>query len=80
MTPSELLDGIQEVAHQHLDFAGALQPDQPLVEVLRLDSVRMLTLVAEIENRFQVCLEEGDEADLLTVGDLVALLQRRLPS
>ena len=78
MTRTELLSGIQEVARVHLDHDGTLSYDQPLVEALRLDSVRMLTLIAEIENRFKVCLEEGDEADLLTVGDLVTLLERRV--
>lgn len=78
MTPTELLAGIQDVAREHLDHHAPLGLDQPLVEALRLDSIRMLTLVAEVENRFSVCLEEGDEVGLVTVGDLVALLQRRL--
>lgn len=78
MNPTELLAGIQDVAREHLDHHAPLSLEQPLVEALRLDSIRMLTLVAEVENRFSVCLEEGDEVGLVTVGDLVTLLQRRL--
>ena len=80
MTDLEVLAGIQDVAREHLDLAQDVQldPAHPLVETLQLDSVRMLTLVAELENRFRVVLEEGDEADLVTVADLIALLQRRL--
>ena len=77
MTLDPHLSGITDVAREHLGFVGVLGPDQPLVETLRLDSVRMLTLVAELENRFQVCLEEGDEQGLVTVADLITLLQRR---
>lgn len=79
MTDLEVLAGIEDVAREHLDLAQdvRLDPAHPLVEALLLDSVRMLTLVAELENRFRVVLEEGDEADLVSVADLIALLQRR---
>ena len=43
-----------------------------LVEDLRLDSIRLLTLAVEVENRFRVRLDEVDEAGIETVGDLVA--------
>ncbi len=76
-TTNRYLDGISEVARAHLGHDAPLTADQPLVETLRLDSVRMLTLVAELENHFAVCLEEGDEQGLITVADLVALLERR---
>ena len=77
-TDGDILSGIREVALEHLGVDGVLTADQPLVESMRLDSVRMLTLVAELENRFAVNLEEGDESGLVTIGDLVTLLQRRL--
>lgn len=78
MSDAEILGGIQSVARLHLDSDVTLAPEMPLVGALALDSVRMLTLVVELENRFAVNLEEGDEADLVDVGDLVALLRRRL--
>lgn len=77
-TDAELLAGIERVAREHLGHGEALTADQTLVETLRLDSLRLLTLVVEVENTFAVNLEEGDEAELVTVGDLVALLRRRL--
>ncbi len=49
-----------------------------LAEALELDSIRMLTLVVELENHFDICLEEGDEEGVETVGDLVAVLLLRL--
>jgi acyl carrier protein len=73
-----LLDGVRAVARQHLAYEGPLTTDTVLVDALDLDSVRLLTLVAELENHFAVCLEEGDEAGLETVGDLVAVLRRRM--
>ena len=45
---------------------------------MALDSIRMLTLVVELENHFKVMLEEGDEQGIETVADLMAVLRRRM--
>jgi acyl carrier protein len=73
-----ILDGIAEVARRHLDWQGELAPGMRLVEDLRLDSLRLLTLAIEVEDRFRVALDEEDEAAIETVGDLVALVGRKL--
>jgi acyl carrier protein len=78
MTDGEILDGIAGVARRHLDWQGALTPEMRLVEDLRLDSIRLLTLAAQVENLFRVSLDESDEAGIATVGDLVAVVQRKL--
>jgi acyl carrier protein len=77
MTDAEILDGIRSVARAHLGHDGPVELDTVLVEALRLDSVRLLTLVAEVENHFAVILEDGDEAGIERVEDLVAVIRRR---
>ena len=78
MSDDVILAGIAEVARLHLGWEGALTPEMRLVEDLRLDSIRLLTLAAEVENRFRVLLDEVDEMAIETVGDLVALVRRKL--
>jgi acyl carrier protein len=78
MNDEAILAGILEVAHLHLGWDGALTPDMRLIEDLRLDSVRLLTLAAEVENRFRIFLDELDEGAIETVGDLVAVVRRKL--
>lgn len=78
MSDTAILDGIAQVAQEHLGWQGSLTPEMRLVEDLRLDSVRLLTLAAEVENRFRVLLDEADELALETVGDLVAVVRRKL--
>jgi acyl carrier protein len=73
-----ILAGIAEVARVHLGWEHPLTPEMRLVEDLRLDSVRLLTLAAEVENRFRVLLDEVDEGGIETVGDLVAVVRRKL--
>ena len=77
MTDDQIRDGVAHVARTHLGYDGPLDDDTLLVQALRLDSVRLLTLVAELENEFRVVLEDGDEAGLERVGDLVAVIRRR---
>jgi acyl carrier protein len=78
MTEELILAGIADVARTHLGWEGGLTPDLRLVEDLRLDSIRLLTLAAEVENRFRVLLDELDEGGIETVGDLVAAVRRKL--
>lgn len=78
MKDEAILVGIEEVAREHLGWQGSLTPDMRLIEDLRLDSVRLLTLAMEVENRFRVFLDEIDEAGIETVGDLIAAVRRKL--
>jgi acyl carrier protein len=79
MTRQKALEGIQTVAQTHLDWQGEVKEEDPLVEAFRLDSIRLLTLVVELENHFEIYLEDGDEEGLETIGDLVDLLLKRAP-
>ncbi|HSK10093.1 MAG TPA: isoprenylcysteine carboxylmethyltransferase family protein [Vicinamibacterales bacterium] len=74
---SEILGGVAEVARAHLGWHGTLAPDRPLADVLALDSLRQLTLIVEVENRFRIRLDEEDERGIETVADLVATIRRK---
>ena len=78
MTAAEVLAAISELGHEHLGVTGALTPNTRLVEDLQLDSIRLLTLAIEIENRFRVRIEPDEEAGVRTVGDLVAIVRGKL--
>jgi acyl carrier protein len=76
---AEIEAGVAEVAKQHLGFAGEFDPRLRLVEDLGFDSLKLVTLAAEVENRFRVSLDPDEEAAIATLGDLVALLETKLP-
>ena len=76
MTDDEILAAVTDVAREHLDFDGVLHPEQGLFEDLELDSIKALTLVVEVENRFRVALEPDAETEIVTVGDLVRVVRR----
>jgi acyl carrier protein len=73
-----VLAGIADVARQHLQWTAPASRDLPLVEAFELDSLRQLTLLIELENRFRIRLDDRGETSILTVGDLVDVIRRKL--
>ena len=43
-----------------------------------LDSLKVISLVFKIEDHFDIVLDESDADDLRTVGDLAAMVVRRI--
>lgn len=89
MTREEILQSIGEVARTHLVSgeagelarrleAGRLNPDLRLAEDLALDSIQLLTLAVEVENRFRICMDPEDEEGIETVGDLADVVAAKL--
>lgn len=74
----EILDQVTAIARDTLDWHGTIVEETRLLEDLGLDSVRALTLLIEIENRLKIRLTPDDEAEILTVGDLLTAIERRL--
>jgi acyl carrier protein len=72
-----VLEAIAEVARDQLGFSGELRPELRLAEDLELDSLKILTLAVEVENRFRICLDPDSEAQIVTIGDLVASVRRK---
>ena len=79
MMRAEIESGIAGVAREHLGFTGKFDSRLRLVEDLGFDSLKLLTLAAEIENHFRVTLDPDEEARIATLGDLVAILETKLP-
>jgi acyl carrier protein len=78
MTEREILAGLETIARERLEVDRKLTMESRLVEELRLDSLRLLTLAVEVENRFRVRLDPEDEGAIETVGDLVRVVERKL--
>ena len=55
-----------------------LKPEARFAEDLGMDSVKLLTLATELENHYQMRLEEDVENPPQTVRELVSLVAQRL--
>jgi acyl carrier protein len=76
-TEPEVLAAIADVARQHLGWTGDVAAGQSIVEAIALDSLRQITLLVEIEDRFRIRLDQDDDRAIRTVGDLVAVVRRK---
>lgn len=83
----EILQSIEDVARTHLDLSARpadsaaplrFHPGLRLVDDLALDSIQLLTLAVEVENRFRICLDPEDEAGIETIGDLADVVAAKL--
>ena len=79
MHEQDILDALAQIHRDKLDGDGdgEVRRDQRLIEDLRLDSLQLLTLAVEVEDRFRIEIDEEDEEMLETVGDLVDLVLRK---
>jgi acyl carrier protein len=77
MNRQQVLEAIEKIATRHLGRPGKLKPEMDLVEDLELDSLLLLTLAVEVENHFEICLEQEEEAGIRTVDNLVEIVLRK---
>lgn len=78
MTDDELFAAIAVLGGERMGWGPGITPGTRLIEDLHLDSLQLLTLAVEVENRFRVRIPPDDEAGVRTVGDLVAVVRRHL--
>ena len=76
MTEQEILRAVREVLQEHVQIATPIDAETDLFRDLELDSLKRITLVVELENRFRVCFDTDDEQAVRTVGDIVRLIER----
>ncbi len=77
MERRRVLEDVQRVLEKHLRIAD-VQEETDLFRDLELDSVQQLTFIVELENAFEICFDEGDEARIRTIGDVVDIVSHRL--
>lgn len=78
MTRDEILRELERIAREAVDYEGELVAGARLVEDLGLDSIRLLTLATEVEDHFRICLDEDEEAGIVTALDLASVVERKL--
>ena len=76
MERRRVLEDVRQVLEEHLRIAD-VQEETDLFRDLKLDSVQQLTFIVELENAFEICFDEGDEAGIRTIGDVVDIVSRR---
>jgi len=74
----EVLTAIEEIGRRRLHVDGAVDPTAHLVRDLGLDSLKQLSLLIEIEDRFCVAFDDLTDQRIETVQDLVDAVVTRV--
>jgi acyl carrier protein len=56
--------------------AGSLTADTPQSDIPGWDSLGVLTMMADLDEKFKIQLDEGDVKAMTRVSDILALLQK----
>lgn len=75
---TEILAEIRHVVAAELEITRPVALEAELAGDLEIDSVGAIVLAVALEDRFRVKLSDGDAGVVVTVGDLVALVERRV--
>jgi acyl carrier protein len=73
MERGRVLADVRRVLEEHL-LISDVREETDLFRDLELDSVQQLTFIVELENAFEICFDEGDEARIRTIGDVVDIV------
>ena len=75
-TEQEILEGLAEIVNEETGLDPAeVQPDKSFTDDLDIDSLSMMTIVVNAEERFGVRIPDDEVKNLTTVGDAVRFIQ-----
>ncbi|BDZ58420.1 acyl carrier protein [Barrientosiimonas humi] len=76
MSDQEIQAGLAEIINEETGLdAEAVQPDKSFTEDLDIDSLSMMTIVVNAEEKFDVRIPDDEVKNLSTVGDAVAFIK-----
>ncbi len=77
MSDQEILSGLAEIVNEETGIpAGDVQADKGFTDDLDIDSLSMMTIVVNAEEKFGVRIPDDDVKGLRTVGDAVSYIQK----
>ncbi len=73
----EILQGLADIVNEETGVDAAdVQSDKSFTEDLDIDSLSMMTIVVNAEEKFGVRIPDDDVKNLATVGDAVKYIQQ----
>jgi acyl carrier protein len=78
-TYDELLQITTDIIKRHVDAAHAVRPNDHIQNDLGLDSLAVMEVVADIEDRFNVSIPNDTLSSLSTVEDVAKALAKLQP-
>jgi acyl carrier protein len=77
-THDKVLDEVFGIIRGHTDATVALTDRTELVGDLGIDSLGVMEVVAELEDRFGMTIADSELREVVTLGDVVKAIESRL--
>jgi acyl carrier protein len=77
-THERVLAEVRGVIQEHVDTEVDLTEKTELVADLGIDSLGVMEVVADIEDRFDLTIADSELREVATLGDVVAAIEVRL--
>ena len=74
----ELLNKITDIISRNIDWSDEIRPDERLKEDLGIDSLDVILIINEIEDEFNINVEQDEVRCLGSVQDIVDKLKQKL--
>jgi acyl carrier protein len=74
----EIMDAVCELLQQHNPRNIRLRPETKITSELNIDSVEVMDLVMEIEQKFDIDIPISMLSDVETIGDLASIVATRV--
>ena len=72
----DILSGLAEIVNEETGLpVESVEPDKSFTDDLDIDSLSMMTIVVNAEEKFSVRIPDDDVKNLKTVGDAVSYIQ-----
>lgn len=73
----EILEGLAAIVNEETGIdAASVQPQKSFTDDLDIDSLSMMTIVVEAEQKFGVRIPDEEVKNLVTVGDAVSYIEK----
>lgn len=76
MTPAQIAEILCEQLASFVETEVIISPETNLITQLAIDSVKLLNLIMEIEDHFDISVPLNTLVDVLTVQDLANLIYK----
>ena len=77
LSEQEILEGLAEIVNEETGIpASDVQPDKTFTDDLDIDSLSMMTIVVNAEEKFGVRIPDDEVKNLSSVGDAVSYIAK----
>lgn len=81
MDKTEIIEALKEVAKPYIQDEEAFQnltEDTNFIDDLKINSANLVDIILDVEDKFDIVIEDNEMEDMLTVKSTMAIISKKL--